>query len=198
VSTHLPPSPVADPSPTDSPVGGFVQDCADLCSPTSNRSPSLTPDAPDPLTPQQRTAIALLVGGNTALSVAARLGVHRNTIFYWKQTNPHFRRELDRLGREATEAAAARLRRLLLAATGEIDAALRKRGRLPARDGEGLYAPTVPGVPDYFDAPHADRRLRAAFRVVGVKRVWDVATNLPPVDEEDASPSPRYAGERAG
>jgi len=151
-----------------SPDESMVQNGAKCSIGEPNRSPSLTGDpAADPvddgLSPQQRAAVALLIEGRTTRDVAARLGLHRNTIWRWRG-QPAFAAELARLGREATDAAAARLRRFLLAATDVIDRSLKSRC--------------------------GDEAVRSAFRVVTSKRVWDVANDLPPVTDDAGDDRP--------
>ncbi len=58
---------------------------------------ALTEDfSPDSsLTPQQHRIITLLAAGHSITEAAAQENIHRNTIGYWRRTQPNFARELE-------------------------------------------------------------------------------------------------------
>ena len=70
------------------------------------RSGETKPIAPG-LSPRQRSAARLLVGGRTARGAAAELGVEEHTIGRWRKL-PAFAREVDRLQRVLVETSAPR------------------------------------------------------------------------------------------
>ena len=72
------------------------------------------------LTPQQQTAISLLVLGRSAASVAAQLKVHRSTLARWRHQHSLFAAELARQQRDVFETAGRRLRLLMVKAVGII------------------------------------------------------------------------------
>src|SRR5437016_3585226 len=57
-------------------------------------SPPLPISSPPSLTSRQLTAISLFVAGRSVSTVAAALGLNRNTIYRWKNHDPAFQAEL--------------------------------------------------------------------------------------------------------
>lgn len=78
--------------------------------------PSLPSETDDELTPAQRLAVAAVVAGQTYITAARAAGVTRRTVYAWRQ-QPAFERAVDRLSRDALDAAAVRVRNLMLRAT---------------------------------------------------------------------------------
>ncbi len=73
------------------------------------------------LSPQQASAVDLMVGGACDADVARTLGLHRSTISRWRQFHPAVVAELNRHRDSTLEAAADRLRRTTQRALDIID-----------------------------------------------------------------------------
>lgn len=86
--------------------------------PTSelDASPILPEEAGDPLTPQQRLAVAALACGQSFTVAAKAANVTRRTLYNWRQTDA-FQRTLDQLTCDALTTTATRVRNLMLRAT---------------------------------------------------------------------------------
>ena len=78
------------------------------------------------LTPAQRQAVSLLMLGYSAASVARIVGVDRGTIFRWRAKGP-FAAALRGRQAQVVDAAADRLRALLVRAVDEVEDGLTKR-----------------------------------------------------------------------
>ena len=115
------------------------------------------------LTARQSRAVELLASGLGFEEVAAKLGVHRGTVFRWRQLHPAFQRELRRRTRIELSTLASRARGLLMRATQRAELAL---------DG------------------HGDRDAWAD-RVLRNRKLWDLATSAAADEEGEASDEPR-------
>ena len=106
-----------------------AEQCTKLEIPSPNLTPPLNPEpqSPNPepaLSPQQLTALNLLMMGKPVAIVAYTLGVHRNTVTRWKTQDPRFIAELNRRRQDVLDTAAAKLRRLLIIAANELELGL--------------------------------------------------------------------------
>jgi hypothetical protein len=79
------------------------------------------------LSPQQQTALWLLLAGKPDSAVAASLNIHRATILRWRLHTPAFAAELQRRRQEIYQAAADRLRTLVIKSLMILEKALNDR-----------------------------------------------------------------------
>lgn len=93
-----------------------AQDFPLLPTSESDPLPILPEEAGDSLSPQQRTAVAAFVCGQSFSMAANAANVSRRTIYNWRQ-QPEFKRTLDTLTRDALVTTATRVRNLMLRAT---------------------------------------------------------------------------------
>jgi hypothetical protein len=119
------------------------------------------------LSPQQQTALLLLLTGKPDGAVAATLGLHRSTIVRWRLHNPAFRTQLQQRREEIYQAASDRLRTLLMKSLMILNKALHDR--------------------------HPDKRVDAArhiLRLINTKRLADPRAWRESETEDDPSVSP--------
>jgi hypothetical protein len=90
----------------------------------ASQLPTLTPMPMPSITPQQETAISLLVAGRPLGAVAHALRINRSTLFRWRHHDPVFQAELTRRQRDVCDTAEARLRLILLKATAMLEKGL--------------------------------------------------------------------------
>jgi hypothetical protein len=132
--------------------------------------PTLPESLDSELTPTQCMAITHLMAGKTLSSVATLLNIDRKTLYNWRQL-PAFRATLRSLCQEACEAAAMRMRNILLRGTHRLA--------------------------EYVE--HGD--FNRVFKVVANKRVWDMASVMPaeeePATSDEADPESIHATETA-
>ena len=138
-----------------------AQDCPLLPTSDVDATPHLPAEPDDNLTPQQRLAVAALVGGQTFAAAARAAGCGRRTLFDWRQ-QPAFRRAVDARSHEALDVVVVRMRNLMLRATRVL--------------GEAM-----------LDLP-LDNGARHAIRVVNSARFWAVLER--PAEERADEPAP--------
>jgi hypothetical protein len=83
-----------------------------------------TEQPPEPLTVEQLNAVDLLVTGQPDATVAAAVGVSRQTVCDWRNHNPWFAAELGRRRRELWSETTRRLQDMAVTAVDRLQAAL--------------------------------------------------------------------------
>ena len=90
----------------------------------SNNSQQKSTFQPKPLTPEQDTAIELLLQGQTDQAVADAIGRDRTTLWAWKTRTPYFMATLEARRQEQFGQASQRLRNLLDKALDNVAGAI--------------------------------------------------------------------------
>lgn len=143
-------------------------------------------EAEGALSARQSRVAAMLATGMSVAEVAVVTGLHRGTIFRWRQSSPVFRTEQARCSAVAAGELAEAARRLIVKATGYVERLMEDDNRRDAwaariLRNQRLWNIAVPGG----DRDESTSTIAPAREVTSV----DVAA-IPPAPAPPASPAP--------